>query len=59
LPTIHLNFSKRLEILDGQFNHKRALATGPPIASGKALATAVNLNEPFPATVALHLSDSS
>jgi hypothetical protein len=62
LLTIELKVSKRLKIVDRQFDNKRAFVTDPSIAfdaAGNALATVVNLNEPFPATVALHLSDSS
>jgi hypothetical protein len=54
--------SERFEVLNGEFNNKRALVAAPPIAfhaAGKARAISVNINKPFPAPVALHLSDSS
>ena len=51
-----------IEIVDGQFDDKYTLAARPLIAfdaAGEQLAITVNLDQPFPATVALHLSDSS
>jgi hypothetical protein len=62
LQTIELKVFERLEIFDGQFDEKRGFVAAPPIAfdaADKALAIAVNFDKPFPATVALHLSDSS
>jgi hypothetical protein len=61
LLTIDLKLSKRIEIFDRQFDNKRTFVTAPSIAfdaAGKALAITVAIDERFPATVALHLSDS-
>jgi hypothetical protein len=58
LLTIDLKVSKRLEIFDRQIDNKRTFVTAPSIALDAAdeqLSIPVTLNEPFPATVALHL----
>src|SRR5262245_60094625 len=47
---------ERFEILDRQLDNESAFAAAPPIAfdaAGQPLATTVNFDKPFPATVAL------
>jgi hypothetical protein len=59
LPTIDLNPAKRLEVLNREMNNKRTSIAAPSIAfdaASQPLAIAVNLDELFPATVALHLA---
>jgi hypothetical protein len=59
LPTIDFQLSQSLKVLDGQLDNKRALAAAPSIAfdaAGESFAVAVDLDNVFPAAVAMHLA---